>query len=84
MQKKLIVGHNMFLDVLYSVRQFFAPDMPTLNDFKRVTHKMFPALLDTKYLCAQDCLRSKIPSSALGDIFECMKKRPFVMPELRE
>lgn len=42
LQKKLIIGHNMFLDVLYTMRQFFNPNMTTLKEFKHTTHKMFP------------------------------------------
>lgn len=42
LQKKLIVGHNMFLDVFYLVRQFFEPVPDTLKEFKKRTHKIFP------------------------------------------
>lgn len=33
----------MFLDVLYTMRQFIAPEITSLSDFKRITHKMFPS-----------------------------------------
>lgn len=42
LQKKLIVGHNMFLDVFYFIRQFFEPVPDSLKDFKKRTHKIFP------------------------------------------
>lgn len=41
-------------------------------------------LLDTKYLAALDCFKSKIPSSALGDIFEVVSKKPFNRPDIGE
>lgn len=41
-QKKLIVGHNMFMDIFYLVRQFFEPLADNLKKFKKQAHKIFP------------------------------------------
>lgn len=42
LQKKLIVGHNMFMDLFYLVRQFFEPLADKLKIFKKQTHRIFP------------------------------------------
>lgn len=41
-QKKPIVGHNMFMDLFYLIRQFFEPLAGTLKSFKKQSHKIFP------------------------------------------
>lgn len=41
-QKKPIVGHNMFMDLFYLLRQFFEPLAGTLKSFKKQAHKIFP------------------------------------------
>ncbi|KAI9257421.1 ribonuclease H-like domain-containing protein [Sporodiniella umbellata] len=50
--KKMIVGHNMLLDVCHVIGQFVQPLPDTLAEFKEVTRNVFPNLIDTKYMCA--------------------------------
>lgn len=42
LQKKLIIGHNMFMDLFYLIRQFFEPLPQSLKTFKKQAHKIFP------------------------------------------
>lgn len=42
LQKKLIIGHNMFMDLFYLIRQFFEPLPESLKKFKGQTHRIFP------------------------------------------
>uniref|UniRef100_A0A8B9J498 Poly(A)-specific ribonuclease PARN n=1 Tax=Astyanax mexicanus TaxID=7994 RepID=A0A8B9J498_ASTMX len=46
---KLVVGHNMLLDVMHTIHQFYCP-LP--EDFKEVTMCVFPRLLDTKLMAS--------------------------------
>lgn len=49
---KIVVGHNMLLDVCHMVGQFVEPLPDTLEEFKSKTHSIFPKLIDTKQICA--------------------------------
>ncbi|KAL4593345.1 Poly(A)-specific ribonuclease PARN, partial [Arapaima gigas] len=49
---KLVVGHNMLLDVMHTIHQFCCPLPEDLNDFKEVTMSVFPRLLDTKLMAS--------------------------------
>ncbi|CAO3675047.1 unnamed protein product [Rhizopus microsporus] len=49
---KMIVGHNMLLDVSHMIAQFVQPLPETLEEFKTLAHKLFPNMIDTKYMCA--------------------------------
>lgn len=40
--KKMIVGHNMLLDVCHVIGQFVQPLPDTLAEFKKITHSLFP------------------------------------------
>lgn len=40
--KKIIVGHNMLLDLLYVLKQFFGPVPDDFNEFKKFAHGIFP------------------------------------------
>ena len=48
--KKLIVGHNMLLDIMYTVQQFVHPLPNTLDEFKCLATCVFPEVLDTKLM----------------------------------
>jgi hypothetical protein len=39
---KIIVGHNMLLDVCHMVGQFVEPLPDSLDQFKETTHRIFP------------------------------------------
>lgn len=40
--KKLIIGHNMLLDLLFVIRQFFRPLPPNFHEFKKLVRELFP------------------------------------------
>lgn len=40
--KKPLVGHNMLLDVCHMIHQFVEPLPPTLKEFKKLAHQVFP------------------------------------------
>ncbi|XP_064416358.1 poly(A)-specific ribonuclease PNLDC1-like [Latimeria chalumnae] len=46
--KKPVVGHNMFLDLLYLHEKFYRPLPERYEDFKQNLHSLFPCIIDTK------------------------------------
>lgn len=80
--RKLIVGHNMLLDLCHMVRQFFGPLPENYSEFKALIHSLFPKLIDTKIIAQSSMLKSYIPSSVLSHVFETLGKEPFTTPEV--
>ncbi|XP_053675532.1 poly(A)-specific ribonuclease PARN-like [Anopheles nili] len=78
--RKLIVGHNMLLDFLYVLRQFFKPLPFDYQEFKKLTKQIFPLLLDTKYLCTNAEIKEHVNSSVLAHVFDAVSKAPFSIP----
>jgi hypothetical protein len=39
---KIIVGHNMLLDICHMIGQFVEPLPETLPEFKKLAHEVFP------------------------------------------
>ncbi|KAI8887857.1 CAF1-domain-containing protein [Backusella circina FSU 941] len=52
--KKIIVGHNMLLDVCHVIGQFIQPLPDTLPEFKKLAHSIFPRMVDTKFIVSQE------------------------------
>jgi poly(A)-specific ribonuclease len=46
----VLVGHNMFTDLVYLYHTFIGPLPDTLKEFCALTHELFPRIVDTKYL----------------------------------
>uniref|UniRef100_A0A182NHZ9 Poly(A)-specific ribonuclease RNA-binding domain-containing protein n=1 Tax=Anopheles dirus TaxID=7168 RepID=A0A182NHZ9_9DIPT len=78
--RKLIVGHNMLLDLLYVLRQFFKPLPADYQEFKKFTREYFPYLLDTKYLCTNAEIKVHVNSSVLAHVYDAVSKEPFSIP----
>ncbi|KZM21260.1 Poly(A)-specific ribonuclease [Ascochyta rabiei] len=49
-KQPVLVGHNMFTDVVYLYRTFVGPLPDTLAGFNDALHELFPKIIDTKYL----------------------------------
>ncbi|XP_031620480.1 poly(A)-specific ribonuclease PARN-like isoform X2 [Contarinia nasturtii] len=79
--KKPIVGHNMFMDLFYLIRQFFEPLAGTLKSFKKQAHKIFPNIFDTKHICNQK-FRVEIPNSTLKNLYDSIAQAPFKLPKI--
>lgn len=48
--KKIIVGHNILLDLMFMHQQFYKPLPNSYNEFKKNIHELFPQIYDTKFL----------------------------------
>ncbi|KAL8653242.1 MAG: hypothetical protein Q9226_003925 [Calogaya cf. arnoldii] len=53
-QSTVLVGHNLFLDLIYLYACFFGPLPDRVEDFQRIIHSLFPRIIDTKYLATHD------------------------------
>ncbi|XP_065065727.1 poly(A)-specific ribonuclease PARN-like [Rhopilema esculentum] len=79
--QKLIVGHNMLIDLMLTINQFFTPLPDSYDDFKEIVQTFFPKLIDTKLLATSEPLKKKVPTSALDPLFAFLKDN-FKEPEI--
>ncbi|XP_076309191.1 poly(A)-specific ribonuclease PARN-like isoform X2 [Tachypleus tridentatus] len=77
---KLVIGHNMILDLLHTLNQFCCRLPESYDDFKSLTNCVFPKLLDTKHLASVQPLRDYISSTSLNDLLEQIRRKPFTIP----
>ena len=73
--RPVLVGHNLFTDLIYFCRCFFGPLPDRVEDFQAMAHKMFPVLMDTKYMATHDC-GSINPKSSLQEINDSLAEIP--------
>ena len=52
--RTVLVGHNFFTDLIYMYATFFGPLPETYNGFSDEIHKLFPKIVDTKYVATAD------------------------------
>lgn len=71
----VLVGHNMFTDLVYFYRSFVGPLPDTLGEFCEALHRLFPRIIDTKYLAthAEGDLHA---SPTLQEIAERLEEQP--------
>ncbi|KAJ8246481.1 hypothetical protein GJAV_G00268300 [Gymnothorax javanicus] len=79
---KLVVGHNMLLDVMHTIHQFYCPLPEELSDFKEVTMCVFPRLLDTKLMASTQPFKDIINNTSLAELEKQLKETPFKAPKV--
>ncbi|XP_056890770.1 poly(A)-specific ribonuclease PARN [Takifugu flavidus] len=79
---KLVVGHNMLLDVMHTIYQFYCPLPEDLQDFKEVTMCVFPRLLDTKLMASTQPFKEMISNTSLAELEKQLKESPFKPPQV--
>ncbi|XP_056442464.1 poly(A)-specific ribonuclease PARN isoform X1 [Gadus chalcogrammus] len=79
---KLVVGHNMLLDVMHTIHQFYCPLPQDLQDFKEVSMCVFPRLLDTKLMSSTQPFKDLIPITSLAELERRLKVAPFKSPKV--
>ncbi|XP_008314795.1 poly(A)-specific ribonuclease PARN isoform X1 [Cynoglossus semilaevis] len=79
---KLVVGHNMLLDVMHTIHQFYCPLPDDLQDFKEVTMCVFPRLLDTKLMASTQPFKELITNTSLAELEKQLKETPFKAPQV--
>lgn len=65
--RPVLVGHNMFCDLLFFYSCFIGPLPNTLKEFNSAIHTLFPMLADTKYMATHECGLVP-PQSSLEDL----------------
>ncbi|CAN9340122.1 unnamed protein product [Alternaria alternata] len=78
-KQPVLVGHNMFTDIVYFYRTFVGELPDTLQGFQDAIHELFPKIIDTKYLAtyAEGDLNA---SPSLQDIAQSLSRQP--LPEI--
>lgn len=79
--KKLIVGHNCLLDLMYLTTQCFDELPADYNDFKTLIHRIFPNVIDTKFIASSEKFKEMFPSSVLNQMQERLAQEPFEKAE---
>ncbi|XP_061063970.1 poly(A)-specific ribonuclease PARN [Eubalaena glacialis] len=79
---KLVIGHNMLLDVMHTVHQFYCPLPSDLNEFKEMTTCVFPRLLDTKLMASTQPFKDIINNTSLAELEKRLKESPFNPPKV--
>jgi len=49
-KRTVLVGHNLFMDLINFYKCFFGPLPDTVEDFQAIIHELFPLIIDTKYV----------------------------------
>ncbi|XP_010608324.1 poly(A)-specific ribonuclease PARN isoform X1 [Fukomys damarensis] len=79
---KLVVGHNMLLDVMHTIHQFYCPLPADLKEFKEMTTCVFPRLLDTKLMASTQPFKDIINNTSLAELEKRLKETPFNPPKV--
>ena len=74
---KLVVGHNMFLDVIHCINQFHSCLPPDIDDFKELTKAVFPRILDTKLMVNTHPYKEHFLSTSLEEVKITVNQPPF-------
>jgi poly(A)-specific ribonuclease len=77
----VLVGHNMFTDLVYFYRSFVGELPDTLDGFCEALHEVFPRIIDTKWL-ATHAGGDLNASPTLQDIAESIEDQP--LPNISE
>ena len=79
---KVIVGHNMLLDLLHMIRLFVAPLPNDLAGFKALVKCALPRLIDTKVMSSTAPIQGLFPLTHLEKVYEACSEAPFVKPNV--
>ncbi|CAH1978421.1 unnamed protein product [Acanthoscelides obtectus] len=80
--RKLVVGHNICLDLLHTIDKFLMALPEDYYDFKGMAHDLFPKILDTKYLSSCEPFKDIITSNVLKHLYDTLSQEPFGIPTI--
>lgn len=75
-RRTVVVGHNVFLDLIYFYSCFFGPLPDRVDDFQNLIAQLFPLVFDTKYLADKINDNSPLYKSSLEEIDQELSKLP--------
>ncbi|XP_055874675.1 poly(A)-specific ribonuclease PARN-like isoform X1 [Biomphalaria glabrata] len=79
---KLVVGHNMFLDVVHIINQFHSSLPEELEGFKLLVKTVLPRLVDTKLMASTPPIQEHIKYSSLDELRQTLRGSPFTPAEV--
>lgn len=53
-KRAVLVGHNLFMDLVNFYKCFFGPLPDKVEDFQAIIHQLFPLVIDTKYMATHN------------------------------
>ena len=80
---KLVLGHNMILDIAQTINQFCGPLPESYTEFKSMSREVFPNLLDTKLMANTIPFKQEIYNSSLEELYKTVQSPPYSLPEVR-
>ena len=78
-KRTILVGHNLFLDLVYFYTCFFGPLPDRVEDFQSIIARLFPLVIDTKYLADKINDNSPLYKSSLEELDRELSRLPFPM-----
>ncbi|KAI9785092.1 MAG: hypothetical protein M1816_000503 [Peltula sp. TS41687] len=63
-KRTVLVGHNLFTDLVYLHHHFLGPLPDRVEDFQQTMHALFPMIIDTKYVDSHGNERARTTSLA--------------------
>ncbi|OBT87011.1 hypothetical protein VE02_03691 [Pseudogymnoascus sp. 03VT05] len=72
-KSRVLVGHNLFTDLIFLYHTFIGNLPPTVMEFEEKIHALFPMVIDTKYMATRDKLIDARQSSSLQDLHQDLK-----------
>ena len=79
---KLVLGHNMILDIAQTMNQFCGPLPESYTEFKSMSREVFPNLLDTKLMANTIPFKQEIYNSSLEELYKTVQSPPYSLPEV--
>ncbi|CAF1293647.1 unnamed protein product [Rotaria sordida] len=74
---KPIIGHNLQLDMLHIINQFFTPIPSSHDEYKFIVKSLFPKLIDTKTIASTSFFQNIISNTALHAIYKIIRESSF-------
>jgi poly(A)-specific ribonuclease len=74
-KSRVLVGHNLFTDLIFLYHTFIGNLPPTVTEFQQKIHALFPMVIDTKYMATRKTLIDSRQSSSLQDLHQVLKSQ---------
>lgn len=71
-QRPILVGHNIFADLIYLYSCFLGKLPSKLEEFHREVHSLFPMVVDTKFLATRTEAHANAQNSSLREIIKSL------------
>ena len=75
-KKTVLVGHNIFMDLMFLYTCFFGPLPASASEFTNEIGTLFPNIIDTKYMATHDSLNVSLDVSQLGELYHQLEHVP--------